>query len=92
LSKNLINFDLRFYFLIYNNMENFNINIEVAVRQYIKNKERVIKYNKEHPEKCRVRQKKNYDKMKLEEPEKYKAMLEKKRLNYQAKKIIQKSE
>ena len=69
-----------------------NINIEVAVRQYIKNKERVIKYNKEHPEKCRVRQKKNYDKMKLEEPEKYKAMLEKKRLNYHAKKIIQKSE
>ena len=90
MSKNLINFDLRFYFLIYNNME--NINIEVAVRQYLKNKERVIKYNKEHPEKCRIRQKKYYDKMKSEEPDKYKAMLEKKRLNYQAKKIIQKSE
>ena len=69
-----------------------NINIEAAVRQYLKNKERVIKYNKEHPEKCRVRQKKNYDKMKLEEPEKFKAMLERKRLNYQAKKLIQKSE
>ena len=69
-----------------------NINIEAAVRQYIKNKERVIKYNKEHPEKSRIRQKKNYDKMKLEEPDKHKAMLEKKRLNYQAKKIIQKSE
>jgi len=53
-------------------------------------KERTIKYNKEHPEKCRVRQKKNYDKMKLEEPEKYKAMLERKRLNSQAKKITQK--
>ena len=40
-------------------------NIEVALRQYMKNKERVLKYNKEHPEKCRVRQKRNYDKMKL---------------------------
>ena len=63
-----------------------NINIEVAVRQYIKIKERVIKYNKEHPEKCRVRQKKNYDKMKLEEPEKYKAMLEKKTFKLSSKK------
>jgi hypothetical protein len=66
-------------------------NIEIALRQYIKNKERVIKYNKEHPEKCRVRQKKNYDKIKLEEPEKYKAMLERKRLNYQAKNLTQKT-
>ena len=62
-----------------------------AYNQYRKNIDRVIQYNKEHPDKCRVRQKRNYQNTKNTNPEKYKEMLEKKRLNYINKKEAQKS-
>ena len=45
-------------------MEHQNINMDVAVRQYLQNKERVIEYNKGNPEKCRERQQRNYHKTK----------------------------
>ena len=61
-----------------------------AYNQYRKNIDRVIQYNKEHPDKCRVRQKKNYQNTKNTDPEKYKEMLEKKRLYYLNKKEAQK--
>ena len=61
-----------------------------AYTQYRKNIDRVIQYNKEHPDKCRVRQKKNYQNTKNTDPEKYKEMLEKKRLYYLNKKESQK--
>jgi hypothetical protein len=61
-----------------------------AYNQYRKNIDRVIQYNKEHPDKCRVRQKRNYQNTKNTNPEKYKEMLEKKRLNYINKKEAQK--
>ena len=64
-----------------------NINIDAAIRQYRKNKERALQYNKDHPEKCRIRQKRNYDKTKIESPEKYQAMLLKK--NISRKKVSQ---
>jgi hypothetical protein len=67
-------------------MENKPVNVEVAVRIYQKIKDRAAKYNKEHPEKARDNSKKNYDKMKLEGGDKYKAMLERKRINYMKKK------
>ena len=68
-------------------METPNINMDKAISQYLKNKERSLKYNKEHPEKCRIRQKRNYDKTKIESPEKYQAMLLKKKQNYLEKKL-----
>ena len=65
--------------------------INIALTQYFKNIDRVKKYNKEHPDKCRVRQKRNYDKMKIEHPEKYNDMLLKKKQYYLLKKTILKN-
>ena len=36
-------------------MENSLVNVDIAVAQYIKSKNRVLKYNKEHPEKLAFR-------------------------------------
>ena len=66
-----------------------NINIDAAIRQYRKNKERALQYNKDHPEKCRIRLKWNYDKTKIESPEKYQAMLLKNKQKLSRKKVSQ---
>lgn len=73
-------------------MEHQNINMDVAVRQYLKNKERVIEYNKANPEKCRERQQRNYHKTKEQNPEKHLAMLARKKLKYQEKKLAKNAE
>ena len=67
-------------------MENSLVNVDIAVAQYIKSKNRVLKYNKEHPEKLKVWQKTYYDNLKLNHPEKYQQMLDKKREKYLLKK------
>jgi len=59
-----------------------------AYKQYRKNIDRVIQYNKENPDKCRNRQNKNYKKTKESDPVKYKEMLERKRLYYINKKAL----
>ena len=66
-------------------MEYQNINLDVAIRQYQKNKQRVIEYNKANPEKCRERQQRNYHKTKEQNPEKHLAMLARKKIKYQEK-------
>ena len=68
-------------------MENQKINMEVAISQYLKNKQRVIEYNRLNPEKCRERQHRNYHKTKVENPEKHLAMLARKKIKYQEKKL-----
>ena len=67
-------------------MENSQVNVNIAVAQYLKNKSRVQKYNKDHPDKLKVWQKTYYDNMKLNHPEKYQEMLNKKREKYLLKK------
>jgi hypothetical protein len=71
-------------------METPNINMDKAISQYLKNKERSLQYNKEHPEKCRERQLRNYHKTKTENPEKHQAMLDRKKAKYLQKKLAQK--
>ena len=66
-----------------------NRKIELAIRAYYKNIERVKKYNKDHPDLCKLQSKKTYDKTKNEHPEKYKAMLARKAEIYQIKKLSQ---
>ncbi len=68
-------------------MENQQVNVELAIRQYLKNKQRVIDYNKAHPDKCRERQLRNYHKTKEQNPEKHAAMLAQKKIKYQEKKL-----
>ena len=53
-----------------------------AERFYKKHLERVVVYQKKHPEKMREKCKKWNAKIKAEEPEKYKALLESKRKYY----------
>ena len=71
-------------------INNQNINVNVAVNQYIKQKKRVIEYNKQHPEKLKVWQKTYYTNIKAN-PVKYKAMLDKKREQYKMKKSLNKA-
>ena len=63
------------------------VDIELAIKQYLKHKTRSLQYGKNHPEKCRERSKRFYDNVKKNEPEKYKAMLARKREKYNAKKL-----
>ena len=63
------------------------VDIELAIKQYLKHKTRSLQYGKNHPEKCRERSKRFYDNVKKNEPEKYKAMLARKREKYKAKKL-----
>jgi hypothetical protein len=53
-----------------------------AKKFYEKHLKRVSDYQKAHPDKCHEKCKKYNDKMKLEQPEKYAVMLEKKRRYY----------
>ena len=69
-------------------MENSTI-AEKALNQYLKNIERAKKYNTDNPEKCRLQQKKNYDKVKAD-PIKYKQLLDRKKTTYQKKKEAKK--
>jgi hypothetical protein len=52
---------------------------EIAVRFYRKHLKRTCAYQKLHPEICKVKNKRWYDKQKLENPEKYEEMLIKSR-------------
>ena len=66
-----------------------NVNFDVAISLYMKSKNRVIQYNRDHPEKVKVWQKSYYEKIKAD-PEKYQAMLNKKREKYELKKKLNK--
>ena len=57
-----------------------------AYNQYRKNIERVIKYNKANPEKCRERQARSYNKIKETDPDRYQKMLDRKKVYYANKK------
>ena len=70
---------------INNENESEKVNVTVAINQYIKQKKRVIAYNKQHPEKLKVWQKTYYSNIKSD-PVKYKEMLDKKREQYLLKK------
>jgi hypothetical protein len=55
---------------------------KAKAEQYDKHLKRVSEYQKTHPEKCREKCKKYNEKLKTESPEKYEAMLERKRQYY----------
>ena len=69
-------------------MENTeNININSAIRLYKKHLHAVKKYQQENPEKMKIKSRKYYGKQKESNPEKYKLMLEKKKEQYNIKKL-----
>ena len=66
-----------------------NPKMEFALQAFYKNIERVKKYNKDHPDVCKLQSRKTYDNTNNELPEKYKAKLARKAEIYQLKKISQ---
>ena len=64
------------------------INIDLAIKQYKNHLECVKKYQKNNPDKMSIKAKRYYEKLKESNHDKYAAMLEKKRLQYQQKKAL----
>lgn len=63
--------------------------LKLAYMQYCKNLNRVKQYNKENPDKCKIRQNRYYHKLKEENPDKHIEMLKRKKEYYQNKKAMQ---
>ena len=63
-----------------------NINIQSAIKTYIRQRDAIKRWQQKKPEKQRVYSKSNYDKMKNSDHEKYKAMLARKKTWYKKKK------
>jgi hypothetical protein len=59
------------------------VNLTPAEKYYKNHLKNVSNYQKRNPEKMREKNKKHNDKLKIEDPEKYKARLEKSRNYYQ---------
>ena len=59
-----------------------DINIESAIKSYMRQRQAIRNWNKKNPDKQKAYSKTNYDKMKNDNPEKYKAMLQRKKENY----------
>ena len=68
-------------------MENIdNINVDSAIKAYIRQREATKRWNIKNPEKQKSYSKANYNKMKDSDPEKYRSMLARKKANYENKK------
>ena len=63
-----------------------NINVDSAIKTYIRQREAIKRWNEKNPDKQKGYSKTNYDKMKNSDPEKYKAMLARKKANHEKKK------
>ena len=64
-----------------------DINIESAIKSYMRQRQAIRNWNKKNPDKQKAYSKTNYDKMKNDNPEKYKAMLQRKKENYIKRKL-----
>ena len=64
-----------------------DINIESAIKSYMRQRQAIRNWNKKKPDKQKAYSKTNYDKMKNDNPEKYKAMLQRKKENYIKRKL-----
>ena len=64
-----------------------DINIESAIKSYMRQRQAIRNWNKKNPDKQKAYSKTNYDKMKNNNPEKYKAMLQRKKENYIKRKL-----
>lgn len=67
------------------NIETVVSSLSPAENHYKNHLKAVAKYQKTHPEQNKIKSKKAYEKLK-NDPEKYQAVLEKRKLNYRAKK------
>ena len=56
-----------------------NINVDSAIKTYIRQREAIKRWNEKNPDKQKGYSKTNYEKMKNSDPEKYKAMLARKK-------------
>jgi hypothetical protein len=65
-----------------------NINVDSAIKTYIRQREAIKRWNEKNPDKQKGYSKTNYEKMKNSDPEKYKAMLARKKANYEKKKSL----
>ena len=63
-----------------------NINIESAIKNYLRQREAIKRWNINNPDKQKGYSKTNYNKMKNSDPEKYRLMLQRKKANYENKK------
>ena len=67
---------------------NENIIINKAINQYKKHLYDVSSYQKNNKEKISIKNRRNYMRIKEDNPEKYKAMLEMKKIKYQQRKEL----
>ena len=65
-----------------------NINIDSAIRSYIRQRDAIKRWNEKNPDKQKAYSKTNYDKIKNSDPEKYQKMLQRKKENYMKKKLV----
>ena len=63
-----------------------NINVDSAIKTYIRQREAIKRWNEKNPDKQKGYSKTNYEKMKNSDPEKYKAMLARKKTSCEKKK------
>ena len=64
-----------------------NININSAIKSYIRQRNAIQRWNEKNPDKQKAYSKANYDKMKNSDPDKYQKMLQRKKENYMKKKL-----
>ena len=64
-----------------------NININSAIKSYIRQRNAIHRWNEKNPDKQEAYSKTNYDKIKNSDPEKYQKMLQRKKENCMKKKL-----
>jgi len=64
-----------------------DINIASAIKSYMRQRQAIRNWNIKNADKQKAYSKTNYDKMKNDNPEKYKAMLQRKKENYIKRKL-----